>query len=652
MVLTLTTSGLATVLVAAPTLTVLYFLSLVVYRLYLSPLAKFPGPKLAAVTSWYQKYFDLIAKQHGGQFPLEIKRMHEKYGPIVRIAPDELHIDDPEYWQEVYCNNSAARPIDKQAKLQDRFGLPDAIFSTPGAELHRSRRQAMAGFFSRQRLRETQGRVNTLVDRVSHRVSKEYAGCNRVLDIGDMFSSLAVDIVTELCFRRCTNCTEAPEFKAPLVNTVINNIWLSHWNAHFRFIIAWIELLPDIFIITLAPLIKPILDLKASIAQQVGEILSGMDKSSIGTKDFRGSDHDTIFDEMLASKLPPSELSSDRLTQEAIALTTAGVETVKATITFAIFHTLNNPSIGARLKAELTEAIPDPTIIPPWVDLEKLPYLTAVINESLRLSYGTTQRSPRINRLHAMEYGKWVIPAGTAVGMDSYHMHTNADVFPDPFVFRPERWLDNPKGPNGRQPLTNYLTSFGAGSRICVAMHLAYMEVFVGLAVIFRRHDLHLFETDLSDVEFALDMVAPMPRRDSRGVRVTHSHRRLEPPPPKNQATDPTTMAKPTVCVFCGASPGKSPAHLAAARDLARYFHEHGISLVYGGGTTGLMGELARTLVSLSGPSAVEGIIPAPLMEQEQRAAETVMAVYEGREIAVPDEAIYGATTVVADMHS
>lgn len=99
-------------------------------------------------------------------------------------------------------------------------------------------------------------------------------------------------------------------------------------------------------------------------------------------------------------------------------------------------------------------------------------------------------------------------------------MHTNADVFPDPFEFRPERWLDNPKGPDGRQPLTNYLTTFGAGSRICVAMHLAYLELFVALAVMFRRHELQLFETERSDVEFALDMVASMPRRESRGVRV------------------------------------------------------------------------------------------------------------------------------------
>ncbi|KAH7066485.1 cytochrome P450 [Paraphoma chrysanthemicola] len=515
------TWDIATLLTTVPVLTALYVLGLVIYRLYLSPLAKFPGPKLAAATSWYGKYFDLVAKRHGGQFPMEIKRMHEQYGPIVRIAPDELHIDDPEYWQEVYCSNSASRPIDKQEKLQHRFGLPGAIFSTPSAELHRLRRSAMAGFFSRQRLRETQNRVNQLVNRISQRVSNEYAGTGRALDIGDMFSCLAVDIVTELCFRRCTNCTEAPEFKAPLVVTIINNIWLSHWNAHFRPLLAWIERLPDFCIVILAPQIKPILDLRVSINHKVDEILSGMDKSSIGTKDFRGSDNDTVFDEMLASKLPGDELSFDRLSQEAMAVTTAGVETVKATITFAIFHSLDDPAIGARLKAELTKAIPDPTIIPPWLELEKLPYLTAVINESLRLSYGTTQRSPRINRLHAMRYGQWIIPAGTSVGMDSYHMHTNADVFPDPFVFRPERWLGNPKGPDGRQPLTNYLTSFGAGSRICVAMHLAYMEVFVALGVIFRRHDLELFETNLSDVEFALDMVAPMPHRGSRGIRVT-----------------------------------------------------------------------------------------------------------------------------------
>jgi len=368
--------------VALLLLAVVYGFGIAVYRLHFSPIAQFPGPKLAAVTHWYQKYYDLVANRHGGQFLWEIKRMHDKYGPIVRITPDELHIDDPEYWHEVYCNNSSTRPIDKQEKLRYRFGVPDAIFSTPGGELHRSRRQAMAGFFSRQRLRESQDRVNQLVERVSHRISTEYAGRDRVLDLGDMFSCLAVDIVTELCFRRCTNCTEAPDFKAPLVGVTANTLWISHWNVHFRFLQAWIDWLPVNVVATLLPLVKPILDLRASINQQVGEILSAMNKSSFNAKEARGTDHATIFDDILASNLLTHELSFDRLTQEAFALTSAGMETVKSTMVLGIFHTLEQPAIHARLQAELADAMPDPTRIPSWVELEKLPYLTAVINES------------------------------------------------------------------------------------------------------------------------------------------------------------------------------------------------------------------------------------------------------------------------------
>lgn len=361
---------------------ILYGLGLVFHRLYLSPLAKFPGPKLAAATHWYQRYYDLVAKRHGGQFLWEIKRMHEKYGPIVRITPDELHIDDPDYWNEVYCNSTSAKPIDKQEKLRYRFGVPDAIFSTPDSENHRQRRQAMAGFFSKQRLRQANDRVGSLVERISTRLSTEYAGTGRVLDVGDMFSCLAVDVVTELAFRRCTDCSDAPDFKAPLVGVTANTLWVSHWNAHFRFLNQWMEWLPIGVVSALVPLVKPILELRAGITEQVGEILSGMEKSSASPKAVDDSGHSTIFNDILASKLPPHELSFHRLTQEAFALTSAGMETVKSTMTLAVFHVLDQPDLQARLKAELTEAMPDASVILPWAELEKLPYLKAVIYES------------------------------------------------------------------------------------------------------------------------------------------------------------------------------------------------------------------------------------------------------------------------------
>ena len=87
------------------------------------------------------------------------------------------------------------------------------------------------------------------------------------------------------------------------------------------------------------------------------------------------------------------------------------------------------------------------------------------------------------------------------------------------------------------------------------------------------------------------------------------------------------------------------------ARSLAKAMAEHNISLVYGGGTVGLMGEVARTLVSLSGPESVHGIIPAPLVKYE-RGPESTTASTHNTPDCLPAYETYGKTTVVKDMHT
>ena len=99
-------------------------------------------------------------------------------------------------------------------------------------------------------------------------------------------------------------------------------------------------------------------------------------------------------------------------------------------------------------------------------------------------------------------------------------MHSNDDIFPEPDSFRPERWLNNPKGPDGVRPLSTYLVNFSRGSRACIGLNFAHLELYVALATIFRRFELELFDTDHNDVDFVLDIVAPMPKKDSRGVRI------------------------------------------------------------------------------------------------------------------------------------
>lgn len=118
---------------------------------------------------------------------------------------------------------------------------------------------------------------------------------------------------------------------------------------------------------------------------------------------------------------------------------------------------------------------------------------------------------------------------------------------------------------------------------------------------------------------------------------------------------------------------GNNPIHMEMARALAHELHNANAHLVYGGGTSGLMGELARTLVALSGPQAVHGVIPRALVRIE-KGYDSVQAQQQQRqqsrgdggggktaERVLPDpmdassmirESAYGATTIVPDMHT
>jgi cytochrome P450 len=98
-----------------------------------------------------------------------------------------------------------------------------------------------------------------------------------------------------------------------------------------------------------------------------------------------------------------------------------------------------------------------------WHRLEKLPYLNACVHESIRLSHGIVTRDPRLAPDTEIEYRGWVIPKNTPVSMTTVDILMNEDIFKDPKVFRPERWLENPE-------LERYFVPFGKGSRQCLGI--------------------------------------------------------------------------------------------------------------------------------------------------------------------------------------
>jgi cytochrome P450 len=238
--------------------------------------------------------------------------------------------------------------------------------------------------------------------------------------------------------------------------------------------------------------------------------------------------HPTIFHELLNSDLPDEEKSVERMAEQAQTIIGAGQETVAWVLTVITCHLLSNPAILQKLKAELATAMPDPDIVTQGTTLANLPYLTGVIKEGLRLGYGVSTRLQRIPHeplIFSSGDRDWTIPAGTPVGMTSVLIHHDESIFPDSKEFRPERWIEDPR-------LDRYLVAFSKGSRQCLGMNLAYAEMYLWLAAVFRRFGskevrfesdegvLELVDTDLSDVEIVADRFVPIVKPDSKGVRV------------------------------------------------------------------------------------------------------------------------------------
>lgn len=226
---------------------------------------------------------------------------------------------------------------------------------------------------------------------------------------------------------------------------------------------------------------------------------------------------DNIFTELIKGDLPAEEKSLPRLVDEGQTMIAAGQETSSFFLRQATYFILANPDVHAKLLAELKQAIPNSSAIPPLARLEELPYLRAVVNESHRFSHGVVGRLERVSPHKPLQYKDWVIPAGTPVAMTSLLQHRDPEKFPNPEKFDPDRWLK--KSDDGER-LEQYLVSFSRGTRQCMGINLATAEIYLTLAYIFRRFDMKLYETTARDAEIAHDFFIPHGHADSKGVRV------------------------------------------------------------------------------------------------------------------------------------
>ncbi|ERF69870.1 hypothetical protein EPUS_05412 [Endocarpon pusillum Z07020] len=472
-----------------------YLISLAFYRLFLHPLAKFPGPRLAAITRYYEAYYDLWK---GGMYIFKIKEMHDKYGPIVRISPYELHINDHDFYEKLYGHDGR---FNKDEFAVKPLNAPFSAHGTTDHNLHRIRRASLNPFFSKKKIVSLEPVLQGQVEKLSRRM-EEFADSGKVMPLGYAYAAFTMDIVTEYAMEKSYGNLDHEDFNADLCDCVkgVGPIW--HLGKHIPWFNQIYAMTPSWVIQKLLPKSGHWKAFQDDCIVQIMKVMSAAESGAINEKF-----HQTVFREILKSDvLPAQEKTVECLRDQVQSIVSAGTETTAHTLRVITVHLCLNRPILQRLRAEIRTLQPDPYTPAKLLQLEKLPYLTATCLEGLRLSSGVSARLPRISPDQIIRYGDWEIMPGTPVGMTRIFMHEDETIFPDPAAFKPERWMVDAAE---RRRLERYLLPFSKGARNCVGIHLAWAELYLCLAAVVSRFDLELQGTTVEDVEFGSDQLIP-----------------------------------------------------------------------------------------------------------------------------------------------
>lgn len=235
---------------------VLYQAAIVIQRLYFSPLSAFPGPKLTAATYLVEIYYDIF-KGEGGQLVFAHRKWHEQYGPIIRINPDELHIQDSSWYETLYA---PSRPVRKLPGWGHRFNSADSAVGTSEAALYRSRRSALNSFFSKRKIAEFGPKVQDVCNRIMSRIEREYHGSGRVLSLSYTWECLASEIVYFAVLGEDPGFVESPNFTSETNRAIEALVESVKLNTNFAFLPTLMTLLPKPIVVALKPPVKLILE--------------------------------------------------------------------------------------------------------------------------------------------------------------------------------------------------------------------------------------------------------------------------------------------------------------------------------------------------------------------------------------------------------
>ncbi|TDL19581.1 high nitrogen upregulated cytochrome P450 monooxygenase 2 [Rickenella mellea] len=471
-------------------------LSVGIYRVSpFHPLSRYPGPLPAKLSKFWSVWIASTGKQHE-----YFKRLHEKFGPCVRISPNELSFLDAGAIAPIMGNDGLPK-----GPMWDGRRHPDwnpSLIGTRDIQDHKRRRNRWNRAFTSASVKEYEPTISRRALQLVEQLEKR-AKNKETVDIAKWLSFFTFDFMGDMAFGGGFELMQEDD-KDGLWKVMEEGIG----NASLIHHIPWAcRYLMQMNIFT-----KDTIALRSFGLRRV----TARKEQGSHVKDM----FHHIIDEDGLEPIPPpfSEIVSD-----AILAIVAGSDTTATVMSNLFYGVLTNPSHYARLRKEVD------TIFPPGegnpfdaAKLAEIPILNATINEALRLSpavvNGTQRATPRGSG--GKMIGEHYVPGGTALIVPTYSLHRDKRYFsPAPDMFWPDRWLfpsgtlvEDPSKANVKHEKVPLVTDhsafipFSVGPANCVGKNLAQVEMRMIVSLLVQRFEMRLIdEYDPKDWERKLE---------------------------------------------------------------------------------------------------------------------------------------------------
>ncbi|KAL2829312.1 cytochrome P450 monooxygenase [Aspergillus pseudoustus] len=476
--------------------------------MYLSPLAKIPSAHpLASISSLW-----ILWKRYHSQENATVHAAHEKYGPVVRLGPRDISVNCIKGGiQTIYTGG-----FDKHDFYSTQFhvfGLQN-MFSMEPSKPHAARKRHIASAYTKSHITSSPTMsANTKVlihDRFLLRLS-QIATHKLTVDLYKLFKGLLVDFITVHMFglARGSNMTIHEEHLDELLTDFGERQmyqW-SFWNSECH------GLANKLGRFGLMQPPKPAAERPWGLEPMTIRMLDGaieelkILESDPEYKETHIGNYPTVYAylkkglDAAAQKefgtTPPADEQAQYMTiaSELGDQIPAGFDTSAVTLTYIVYELSKRPDLQAALRSELRSltaplSYASAPHIPPFKDLDALPLLQAITQETLRRYPALPGSEPRVTPSRGCTLGpndEYQVPGNVRVSAQVYSVHRNAEVFPEPESWRPERWLDGDGMLVKDAEMTRWFWAFSSGQRMCIGHNLAVYEIKNIIAAIYTN---------------------------------------------------------------------------------------------------------------------------------------------------------------------